>query len=87
LRELEEETGVAAPPAAAAYVHAVNGVFPCGAHYVTIFVRVAAPADCAPELREPDKCGGWEWATLGALRGRAPLFLPLRLLLESGREV
>ena len=65
----------------------MNSVFPCGAHYVTIFVRVAAPADCAPELREPDKCGGWEWATLGALRGRAPLFLPLRLLLESGGEV
>ena len=52
-----------------------------GRHYVTLFVLADAPAG-EPELREPEKCAGWEWHTWSELP--EPLFLPLRSLKERG---
>ena len=42
-RELLEETGIEADPAAARFAYAINTVFPGGAHYVTIFMEVHVP--------------------------------------------
>ena len=52
-----------------------------GRHYVTLFVLADAPTG-EPELREPEKCAGWEWYTWSELPG--PLFLPLRSLKVRG---
>jgi 8-oxo-dGTP diphosphatase len=50
-------------------------------HYVTLFVIAGSPAG-EPELREPDKCEGWEWFRWPELP--APLFAPLRSLQLQG---
>lgn len=52
-----------------------------GKHYITLFVLTTAPAG-EPELREPEKCEGWEWHRWSELP--VPLFLPLRSLKERG---
>jgi ADP-ribose pyrophosphatase YjhB (NUDIX family) len=43
VRELEEETGISVPAASGRFAHAVNSVFPGGAHYVTVFITVEVP--------------------------------------------
>ena len=52
-----------------------------GKHYVTLFVLADAPVG-DPELREPEKCDGWEWHRWSELP--EPLFLPLRSLKALG---
>ena len=49
-------------------------------HYVTLFVV----ADCEgePELKEPDRCEGWQWFKWDELP--APLFLPIANLRKQG---
>lgn len=37
--------------------------------------------DAEPQVLEPDKCVGWEWAPWESLP--QPVFLPLQLLIES----
>lgn len=82
-REAREETGLAlADVATAPYT---EDRFPDeGKHYVTLFVvaREANGAAREPELREPDKCAGWEWFPWTELP--APLFAPLETLRRSG---
>lgn len=81
-REVLEETGLAVPPAALSFAHAMNTVFPHGAHYVTIFMHASVPASAVPQLMEPKKCEGWEWHALADTP--RPRFLPLQLLLDAG---
>lgn len=52
-----------------------------GRHYVTLFV-LADAREGEPELREPEKCEGWEWRGWSELP--ETLFLPLRSLKERG---
>lgn len=79
-REVEEETGLevgAIRPGPYS-----NDIFDAeGLHYVTLFVVAEAPTG-EPELREPEKCEGWEWHRWSELP--EPLFLPLRSLKARG---
>lgn len=79
-REALEETGLAL--GAITLGPYSNDLFLAeGKHYVTLFVLCEAPTG-TPELREPEKCAGWEWFRWSELP--APLFLPLRSLKERG---
>lgn len=49
-------------------------------HYITIFVR-AEVLEGEPELREPDKCDGWQWFSWDALPH--PLFPSIYSFLEK----
>ena len=83
--QLASTTRAQLPPATITFAHAVNSVFPSGAHYVTIFMRATAPVDAQPRNTEPHKCGGWHWVPWCQLAGLQPLFLPLEKLI-LGRE-
>ena len=79
-REALEETGLA--------IHRLRrgpystDLFPeQGKHYVTLFVVAEAP-DGEAEVKEPDKCDGWDWFPWDALP--EPLFLPLASLYARG---
>jgi len=50
-------------------------------HYVTLFV-IAQYAGGEPEVREPEKCGGWTWHDWNELPD--PLFAPLASLRGQG---
>jgi 8-oxo-dGTP diphosphatase len=50
-------------------------------HYVTLFV-VAQSGPGEPQVCEPTKCTEWRWFDWSALP--APLFAPLRTLLDTG---
>lgn len=52
-----------------------------GRHYITLFV-VARIATGEPEVREPDKCAGWQWFRWSGLP--EPLFAPLATLRAGG---
>lgn len=84
IRELEEETGLVIDR-----VHAgpwVNVVFEQEKkHYVTFVMCARVAMDVAPELKEPDKCEGWQWFDLSALP--SPLFLPLEKLKADNPNV
>ena len=79
-REVLEETGLElADVRLGPYV---NTIFPDEArHSVTLFVLADAPTHEA-ELREPEKCAGWEWCAWDALP--EPLFATLAQLKASG---
>lgn len=79
-REVEEETGLTL--GAIRLGPFSNDLFAAeGKHYVTLFV-LADSGEGAPQLREPEKCEGWEWHRWSALP--EPLFLPLRSLKQTG---
>ena len=40
--------------------------------------------DAEPQVLEPDKCVGWEWAPWDSVP--QPVFLPLQLLLDSAYD-
>mmetsp|Transcript_7128 Transcript_7128/g.18276 ORF Transcript_7128/g.18276 Transcript_7128/m.18276 type:complete len:136 (-) Transcript_7128:200-607(-) len=81
-RELAEETGIALPPEAFAHCAVENCVFE-HAHYVTIFMRAAAPQEAEAANLEPHKCEGWAWVDWpGGVP--APVFEPLQLLIDRG---
>jgi 8-oxo-dGTP diphosphatase len=79
-REVEEETGLAlgeiSPGPYSSDLFVAEGK-----HYVTLFLLAEAPTG-TPELREPEKCAGWEWRAWSELP--EPLFLPLRSLKMRG---
>ena len=79
-REAREETGLELDRVGPApWTH---DRFPSeGKEYVTLFVVAEATAG-EPELREPDRCAGWEWFPWIGLP--APLFAPLETLRRSG---
>lgn len=80
-RELLEETGISVNTWS--FAHAVNSVFSPTKHYVTIFMIANVPQDTIAHNTEPEKCAGWQWVDFD--RVPEPMFLPLRLLLESSR--
>jgi 8-oxo-dGTP diphosphatase len=79
-REVLEETGLTIDrPKPGPFS---SDLFPeIGRHYVTLFVIADSP-DGEPELREPEKCEGWEWFRWSELP--TPLFAPLRSLHQQG---
>lgn len=79
-REVLEETGL--PIERVRPGPYSSDLFPeTGRHYVTLFV-IADASTGEPELREPEKCEGWAWFRWSELP--APLFAPLRSLLQRG---
>jgi 8-oxo-dGTP diphosphatase len=79
-REAREETGLELTNLCLGPY--TNDIFATeGKHYVTLFV-LADYARGAPEVREPDKCAGWEWFAWDALP--EPLFLPVANLCQMG---
>lgn len=80
-RELLEETGLCIDPSSFTLARTVNCIWE-SQHYVTIFMQAVAPADQDPDLKEPDKCEGWQWVDYKT-GIPDPVFLPLKLLLES----
>jgi 8-oxo-dGTP diphosphatase len=52
-----------------------------GKHYITLFVVAQSNAG-EPEVREPEKCAGWQWFPWSALP--SPLFQPLATLHATG---
>lgn len=80
-RELEEETGLVVTDHNLVNIgYYTNDIFTDeNKHYVTLFVSITYWG-MEPELREPDKCEGWEWFDVNNLPG--PLFKPLQNLFE-----
>lgn len=78
-REVKEETGLTIEHAKeAGYTGQVCLID--RRHYITLYVS----AQCMhgePELREPEKCSGWQWCNAVALP--APLFAPINSLLHA----
>lgn len=77
-RELEEETGLKA--VSLRLGPWVNDVIEEGKHYITLFVFVDQ-FEGTPELKEPEKCEGWQWFDLHALP--TPLFPPVSSLIKK----
>lgn len=61
LRELEEETGLVGTDAYPLGLWTYDRFEEDDLHYVTLYFVVTIPAGAQPELREPDKCEGWEF--------------------------
>lgn len=96
-REVEEETGLKVKNAR--YLTATNDVMEAdGKHYITVFMVCEREDESQEaELREPDKCAGWEWwsweellkhvqAAAGAKDGQAlekRLFIPFLNLVKQ----
>lgn len=79
-RELFEETGLKASVMKTGPF--TNDIFQSEAkHYVTLFVIAEYEGGIA-EVREPEKCGEWQWFGWNALP--SPLFLPIQNLIEQG---
>lgn len=82
-REAYEETGMNIINIRLAGV--INSIFHAeNKHYVTLFFVSECPTGM-PELREPEKCEGWEWHEWAHLP--SPLFLPLRTFADQGFEI
>ncbi|BDA47705.1 Nucleotide triphosphate diphosphatase NUDT15 [Coccomyxa sp. Obi] len=81
-REVEEETGLLLSNLR--FETAVNSVFGDTAHYVTIFMRGEADQAAEAKVLEPDKCESWIWVPWSSIP--QPVFLPLKLLQESGYD-
>lgn len=77
-RELEEEAGLVATKVRRGTW--VNNFFHTeNKHYITLLMFVDA-FDGKPELKEPDKCEGWEWFSMNALPEK--LFPPLKVFFD-----
>ena len=78
-REVMEETGVEITNLRNATF--TNDIFEKeGKHYVTLFV-VAEILSGVVEVKEPNKCEGWEWFSWDSLP--EPLFVPIQNLLKQ----
>ncbi len=77
-RELEEETGLKV----LSYQLGpwVSTVFDDEKHYITLYALVHA-FEGTPQLREPDKCEGWEWFSLDNLP--TPLFATVQKIVPT----
>jgi 8-oxo-dGTP diphosphatase len=80
MREVFEETGlIVSSPQKITFI---NDIFPKDdKHYVTLYLAADWVAGEA-ELKEPDKCEGWEWFSWGALP--KPLWSGITELLSQG---
>lgn len=76
-RELIEETGLKAH--ASRLGPWVSNVIE-NKHYITLFV-IVEEFEGELELREPEKCEGWEWFDFNCLP--SPLFGPIRSFVEK----
>ena len=79
LREVNEEAGVGVENIRRETF--TNDIFEKeGRHYITIFLTADWKVG-EPEIREPDKCLGWNWFAWDNLP--RPLFLPIENLLKT----
>lgn len=78
LRELKEETGLEALSLYS--IGWTNDLIAENKHYITFFVLVDRFKG-EVDLREPNKCEGWEWIPLDTLP--SPLFLPFASFLKQ----
>ena len=79
-RELLEETGLGVDEPR--FVALTSNRFETGRHSVTLYFEAACRDADRLQVRETDKCLGWEWKSWDTIGGS--LFLPLRLLVETG---
>lgn len=80
LREVMEETGlIVSNPTIATFSE--DFYADEGKHYVTFLVTVDWTAG-EPEVKEPDKCLGWDWYQYEQLP--APLFLSMQNMVDNG---
>jgi 8-oxo-dGTP diphosphatase len=80
-RELWEETGIRIEPSEFRKLTFTNDFFEREhRHYITLYVEAYWDGETEPEVKEPTKCGGWEW-----FDERPPdkLFLPILNLLRE----
>jgi 8-oxo-dGTP diphosphatase len=73
-REVREETGLQIHEPE--IVAVTNDIFSQDNHYITVFVQGTTSG--SPELREPEKCHGWDWFNWNDMP--QPLFLPIKNL-------
>lgn len=61
IRELFEETGLVITEGVLGFLRYCNEYFPeANKHYISL-VFIACCPEGEPEVKEPDKCKGWEW--------------------------
>lgn len=87
--ELSEECGIELPASAWRLLTVTNDVMKEEwLHYITIFVAATIQAAELATLQntEPDKCVGWHWLTIEALRAKE-VFIPLQHLLADEAAV
>ena len=77
-REVMEETGLEIKDIRFVSLSNIRAFAP--KHYVNISF-VSQWQSGTPEVREPDKCHGWDWYDFSALP--SPLFLPTKLALHN----
>jgi 8-oxo-dGTP diphosphatase len=78
-RETLEETGLALGTIMQGPT--INSLFAAEQkHYISIFM-IGHYIGGIPEIREPQKCAGWQWFDVNNLP--QPLFLPLQLLVDQ----
>lgn len=83
LREIEEEVGIKVKNIKE--FDFTNDFFEKeNKHYITIFIS-ADYENGEVELKEPNKCEGWEWFDADVLP--EPLFLPIQNLLKKGHKM
>lgn len=83
-RELQEETGIVVSPESLKPIAFTDDHFKDrGIRFVTLFLETQLSGlTVNVELREPEKCEGWQWALVRHLP--EPLFLPVQNLLRTG---
>jgi len=79
-REVIEETGLSLRDMH--FIHFTNNVFTANNHSISLYFQAECVDREALTARENEKCYGWEWKRWVDLGD--DLFLPLRLLRETG---
>ena len=79
-REVREETGLALGDLR--FVSITNNVFSAGKHSISLVFEAECVERGELVTREYEKCHAWEWRRWDELNDQ--LFLPLRLLRQSG---
>jgi 8-oxo-dGTP diphosphatase len=82
VRELQEETGMAATEADMKVITLANDMVP-DAHFVTIGL-LCTSAEGEPQVMEPDEITEWGWFGLDALPEK--VFIPSREVLERYQQ-
>ena len=89
MREVLEETGLTE-----LNIELIEGVchpvtedffFEEDLHYITHYLRAKYNSG-TPMVREPNKCGGWDWFPWNRLPNRQHLFLPIKNLLRQNYD-
>lgn len=80
IRETEEETGIQIKNVQFQYTANIQKFVAEGLHYAHISL-IAEWVSGDPVVKEPEKCGGWDWYPLDTLP--EPMFVSCTLAIES----